>query len=328
MILEIFCQPKLSNMKLTWFRLLPECQSVTNASLVCGDGVVTSHKLIVAGISEFLRSLMEEAIPSNDTVTIIMPDFETIIVERMIGDVLTKDAASNSGIGQAFKIPSYSESVTVKTEKVSKIKEMPISSEAVSEANLKEHDKAGGKEETISLEEEDVKESTLNEVIEFDEDDTEDNEETEEDIPEFKQLGNGEFLDKNIDKYLGGESKIKLRPGGRGTEYNWKETMTFKTSDEYYKSDFYNELKEDFTNKRKRLIESESAMVYWYTCKNANRKRFLPCPKAIKVTIETDTTAVTVEEVYTHEHILNVEYEQIKASQFYWSENSSAIVRE
>ena len=119
-----------------------------------------------------------------------------------------------------------------------------------------------------------------------------------------------------------------MKPGGRRAEYKWEETMTFKTSDEYFATDFYKELKEVFTNRRKHLIESQSAMVYYYTCKNANRKRFLPCPKSIKVTIENDTTAVTVEEVYTHEHILNVEYEQKKASQFYWSENSSAIVRE
>ena len=179
-------------MKLTWYKLLPECQSMTNVSLVCEDGVVTSHKIIVAGISEFIRGLMEEAIPSNDPVTIIMPDFETIIVERMIGDVLTKDAASNSGIEQAFKIQSYDTSVTLKPEDDS-VEEM-----------------------SFSLEEEAVN-TTFSEIIEYDVlDDVEDKEGIVEDIPVFNQVGDGQYLGKEIKKNLGTDSISRLKTSFRG----------------------------------------------------------------------------------------------------------------
>ena len=279
---------------------------MTNVSLVCQDGVITSHKIIVAGISEFIRGLMEEAVPSNDPVTIIMPDFETIIVERMIGDVLTKDAASNSGIGQAFKIQSNEDSgsVTMKTENDS------------------------FEETFISLEEEADNETTLSEILECDVDDVEDRKETVEeveDIPVFKQVGNGEFLGKEIE-IKGTHSNIRPKTDGRRADYDFKLLMTFNTSEEYYSSDFYKDLKDVFTPKNTRKNIEET--VFSFTCKTSNSKRYLPCPRKIKVVIDNESTKVTVEEASAHEHIPNPEYDTSRVPTFQWSRKSTDIIEE
>jgi len=46
----------------------------------CRDGVIISHKIIVASVSDFIKDIMRD-IPSNDEVTIFLPDYHMDEVE-------------------------------------------------------------------------------------------------------------------------------------------------------------------------------------------------------------------------------------------------------
>jgi len=54
-----------------------------NVTLVCGDGIVQSHKIIVAIVSDFIKDMMTP-IPSAEDVTILIPDFKTAHVYSVI----------------------------------------------------------------------------------------------------------------------------------------------------------------------------------------------------------------------------------------------------
>ena len=200
-------------------------------------------------------------------------------------------------IGQAFKMTSYDDSVTVKTENDS-VEEMPI-----------------------TLEEEAVDETTLSEIIECDLDDVESKEETVEDIPVFNQVGNSEFLGKEIKECLRTYSNSRPK-----TDDDFKLLMTFNTSEEYYASDFYKDLKYAFTQKNKRKNIEET--VFSFQCKASSSKRYLSCPRKFKVVIDKQSTNVTVEEAFAHEHIPNPEYDTSRVPTFQWSRKSTDIIEE
>ena len=64
-----------------WNELLTSSDTMTNVNLICCDGVVASHKIIVASASNFLKNIMI-SIPNGDDVTILLPDFEKNKVEE------------------------------------------------------------------------------------------------------------------------------------------------------------------------------------------------------------------------------------------------------
>ena len=55
--------------------LLDGHESVANCSLVCQDGIILSHKLVIASISKFLKNILSD-IPVGDDVSIYFPDFK------------------------------------------------------------------------------------------------------------------------------------------------------------------------------------------------------------------------------------------------------------
>ena len=62
--------------------LLEDSSNVTNVTLACGDGHLASHKIVVAGVSSFIKNILAD-IPVGDDVTIIMSDFTTTQVELL-----------------------------------------------------------------------------------------------------------------------------------------------------------------------------------------------------------------------------------------------------
>ena len=62
--------------------LLEESSNVSNVTLACGDGHLASHKIVVAGVSSFIKNILAD-IPVGDDVTIILPDFTTTQVELL-----------------------------------------------------------------------------------------------------------------------------------------------------------------------------------------------------------------------------------------------------
>lgn len=77
-------------MTLFWREFLKNCESVSNVKIVCQDGIIFSHKIIVASVSKFLKNILLN-IPFCDDVILFLPDFPKILVE----DYLTIDGELN-----------------------------------------------------------------------------------------------------------------------------------------------------------------------------------------------------------------------------------------
>ena len=54
-----------------------------NVTILCQDCLMNTHKIILAGISDFIKSILAE-IPVGDQVTLFMPDFRAEDIERFL----------------------------------------------------------------------------------------------------------------------------------------------------------------------------------------------------------------------------------------------------
>lgn len=63
-----------------------EHESVANVKIICEDGVLLSHKIVVASKNNFLKQLFSE-IPVCDTITLFMPDYSQEDVEGTFCDL-------------------------------------------------------------------------------------------------------------------------------------------------------------------------------------------------------------------------------------------------
>ena len=71
-----------------WTDLVDQnCQLVSNVSLVCRDGVVYTHKIVLASVSGFLKTLLSD-IPVGDHVSVFLPDFFTKDVENFLQNII------------------------------------------------------------------------------------------------------------------------------------------------------------------------------------------------------------------------------------------------
>ena len=70
-----------------WSQLVQHCQPVTNVSLVCRDGVVYTHKIVLASVSGFVKTLLSD-IPTGDHVSVFLPDFFTKDVENFLQNII------------------------------------------------------------------------------------------------------------------------------------------------------------------------------------------------------------------------------------------------
>ena len=75
----------ISERKMTdfWNEMLEDSEHVSNVRIVCVDGVIISHKIIVASVSNFIKDIITD-IPTNDEVTIFLPDFHKDEVEKYL----------------------------------------------------------------------------------------------------------------------------------------------------------------------------------------------------------------------------------------------------
>ena len=80
-----------------WRSLLNDSQLVSNTTIVCQDGVVYSHKLVVASLSEFIKNLVNQ-VPANDGIAFMLPDFKKRDIENLIREaVLNEDFKFRGG---------------------------------------------------------------------------------------------------------------------------------------------------------------------------------------------------------------------------------------
>ena len=70
-----------------WAELVKHCHPVSNVSLLCRDGVVSSHKIVLASVSDFVKSLLSD-IPVGDDVSVFLPDSNTEDVGQFLENVL------------------------------------------------------------------------------------------------------------------------------------------------------------------------------------------------------------------------------------------------
>ena len=66
-----------------WSQMLSDSEHVSNMKIICLDGVIISHKIVVASVSNFIKHLII-TIPVNDNVTIFMPDFNKEEIENFL----------------------------------------------------------------------------------------------------------------------------------------------------------------------------------------------------------------------------------------------------
>ena len=86
-----------------WVDLVDQnCQPVSNVSLVCRDGVVYSHKIVLASVSGFVKTLLSD-IPTGDHVSVFLPDFSIKDVKQLLHDILLKSPNDNLDLQNIFK---------------------------------------------------------------------------------------------------------------------------------------------------------------------------------------------------------------------------------
>ena len=68
---------------------LRNCEKVSNVTLVCKDGKLTSHKIVLARISDYIRDLML-LIPNEEDIIIMLPDFPIKVVRDFVSKHIFK----------------------------------------------------------------------------------------------------------------------------------------------------------------------------------------------------------------------------------------------
>ena len=63
--------------------LWKSCQRLSNVTIRCHDGLISTHKIILASVSSFTKEILED-IPSGDQVTVLMPDFGSGPIEDFL----------------------------------------------------------------------------------------------------------------------------------------------------------------------------------------------------------------------------------------------------
>ena len=70
-------------MKEFWKDCLQESELFCNLQIICSDGRINSHKIVIACVSDFIKSIIL-SIPVGDHVTLLLPDFSKCDIEAVI----------------------------------------------------------------------------------------------------------------------------------------------------------------------------------------------------------------------------------------------------
>ena len=58
---------------------------MTNVTIVCSDGIIHTHKIVVASASDFIKTLLSD-IPVGDEVTLYLPDHDKPSIVQLLDD--------------------------------------------------------------------------------------------------------------------------------------------------------------------------------------------------------------------------------------------------
>ena len=114
----------------------------------------------------------------------------------------------------------------------------------------------------------------------------------------------------------------------RGKDIVWVECMHFDTTDDFIKSDFYVQVKKEFTKKMSR--EPDHADTENYICKFSRRRGYLPCPLQYKVSYLSHSEEVLVEANAVHprhQHDPDPEYGQQGGTIFKWTDEQTEFMK-
>ena len=75
-----------------------ESDRITNVKIVCKDGLVFTHKIIVASVNNFFKDIIS-IIPDGDEAVLIMPDHE----KRRVDNMLKLDWLEELGHKESFR---------------------------------------------------------------------------------------------------------------------------------------------------------------------------------------------------------------------------------
>ena len=85
-----------------WAELVRHCKPVSNVNLVCRDGVVYSHKIVLGSVSDFVKTLLSD-IPVGDDVSVFLPDFSKKEVNKFLENILLKRKSDNYDLCTVLK---------------------------------------------------------------------------------------------------------------------------------------------------------------------------------------------------------------------------------
>ena len=78
----------------TW-NILKETSSMSNVIIVCSDGIIQTHKIVVASASGFIKHLLSE-VPVGDEITLYLPDHQKTSVLGLLNGVFSQEKPEDS----------------------------------------------------------------------------------------------------------------------------------------------------------------------------------------------------------------------------------------
>ena len=102
-------------MEMSWEQFYGDSRHVTNASIICRDGVINTHKLVLANISDLLRCILRD-IPFGDSATIYLTDFRKVSVEQYLCDAIQRKETDEKKLHKLLQLNQNHDSVKVERE--------------------------------------------------------------------------------------------------------------------------------------------------------------------------------------------------------------------
>ena len=90
-------------MSFSWETFHSDCRHVSDTSIICEDGVIFTHKLVLAAVSKLLEQILSD-IPAADEVTFYLKTFEKSKVEEFFSDLFHKKDGYNSELFSIFGV--------------------------------------------------------------------------------------------------------------------------------------------------------------------------------------------------------------------------------
>ena len=110
----------------------------------------------------------------------------------------------------------------------------------------------------------------------------------------------------------------------RGRDLIWNQKIKYLNAKEFEESQVWQEIKDDFTIKRKHSLEYGD--TEHYVCKFARKKRYTPCPYELKIIYPSDSFEVIIQETGgNHLHKLDPDFLD-STKVFRWTRAATDVV--